>query len=84
MAQMAYAVSASEALFEFELLVALTLQPVMPLKMELKTCMADGLALLPTGTVVVKPPEIIFNPAGHIAVAVPLACFKSVSGLPVM
>jgi hypothetical protein len=35
---MAYAVSISEASFGYALFMALTLQPVIPLKIELKTC----------------------------------------------
>jgi hypothetical protein len=52
-AQTAYAVSTSDAPFARALFVALTLQPVAPLKAELKTRMSEAFARLPFGTVVV-------------------------------
>jgi hypothetical protein len=64
-------------------LVALTLQLVVPLLAELKTCINAGVAVLPLGTVEVKPPPITFRPDGQVAVAVPVDSCSSVRGVPV-
>jgi len=83
MAHTAYAVNTSEALLPLAPFLAVTVHALLPPNVETKILMSKAPAVLPAGTVVENPPESTFNPAGHVAVTVPVVCFSSVSDGPV-